>query len=42
MPISADDRTPLAELRKNFVAALAVLIVVGFGALCVVILSSWF
>jgi succinate dehydrogenase hydrophobic anchor subunit len=32
------DDTPLAELKRNFVAALAVLVVVSFGAFCVVAL----
>jgi hypothetical protein len=37
----SDDATPLAELRRNFVAALAVLGVVSLGAFAVVTLLDW-
>jgi hypothetical protein len=36
-----EDTTTLAELRKNFIAALAVLGVVGIATLCAVALN-WF
>jgi hypothetical protein len=36
-----DDATPLSELRRNFVAALAVLSVVGLGAVATVTLLQW-
>jgi hypothetical protein len=41
MPRS-DDNTPLAELRRNVVAALAVFLVVGLGALVFVTLLELF
>jgi hypothetical protein len=37
----SDDATPLAELRRNFVAALAVLSVVSVGAFVVAALLDW-
>jgi hypothetical protein len=37
----SDDRTTLGELRRNFVAAFAVFVVVGFGAFVVVALLDW-
>jgi hypothetical protein len=39
---SDDDTTPLAELRRKFVAALAVLCVVSIGVLAVVSVLHWF
>jgi hypothetical protein len=37
----SDDATPLSELRRNFVAALAVFVVVGLGAVATVALLDW-
>ena len=37
----SDDRTPLVELKRNFLAALAVLGVVGIGAVAFVTLLDW-
>jgi hypothetical protein len=37
-----EDTTPLAELRKNFLAALAVFVVVGLGAFAYVALINAF
>jgi hypothetical protein len=36
-----DDRTPLAELRRDVVAAFLVFATVGLGALCVVTLMNF-
>jgi hypothetical protein len=36
-----DDSTPLAGLRRNFVAALAVFVVVGLGAFATMALLDW-
>jgi hypothetical protein len=35
------DRTTLRELRRNAIAAVAVFVVVGFGALAAVVLMDW-
>jgi hypothetical protein len=37
-----DDQTPLSELRKNALAALAVLLVVGCGAVVFVMVLGLF
>lgn len=39
---TTDDNTPLAELRRNAVAAAVVFVVVGLGAFAFVALVDWF
>ena len=42
IPVRPDDNTPLSELRRNAVAAVAVFVVVGLGAFAFVALLDWF